>query len=173
MRYRFQTFCIGLMALLVALTLGLGASQAKHALGGYQLFEQVESGIEAPILLASLGNFDWSVKTASEYANATKGTVPSYTTSQLQHEFKHAGDFGVNGNWNKANGEAFQSAINSHISDPTTQVIQGSYRNQPATLHYNANSGNVVFTKPDGSFWGGWKLSPAQVQNITTHGNLQ
>jgi filamentous hemagglutinin len=40
-------------------------------LGGYQLFEQVESGIEAPIQLASLGNFGWSTEIASEYANAT------------------------------------------------------------------------------------------------------
>jgi hypothetical protein len=39
-------------------------------LGGYQLFEQVESGIEAPIQLASLGNFGWSTEIASEYANA-------------------------------------------------------------------------------------------------------
>ena len=100
-------------------------------------------------------------------------TLPSYSTSQLQHEFKHAADFGIFGNWNKANGEAFRIAISDHISDPATLVIQGTYRGQPATFYYNTNTGNVVFAKPDGSFWGGWKLSPPQIKYLTTYGNLQ
>jgi hypothetical protein len=104
---------------------------------------------------------------------ATNRGMPSYSISQLQHEFKHASDFGVTGNWNKANGEAFQAAINNHVSDPVTAVIQGTYRGQSATHYFNPATGNNVFVKPDGSFWGAWKLGQDQIKNITSHGGLQ
>jgi hypothetical protein len=75
MSLRVQTFLTGFMVLIVSVIFGallaFVPAQAKTALGGYQLFEQVESGIEAPIQLASLGNFGWSTEIASEYANAT------------------------------------------------------------------------------------------------------
>jgi len=84
-----------------------------------------------------------------------------------------AGDFGVTGNWNKANGQAFEAALNNHISDPATKVMQGTYKGQPVTHYYNPVTGNNVFVRPDGSFWGGWKLSPEQITHITTHGGLR
>ncbi|WP_430514563.1 colicin D domain-containing protein [Pannonibacter phragmitetus] len=104
---------------------------------------------------------------------APNTVLPSYSTRQLQHEFKHAADFGVRGSWNRVNGEAFQRAIDQHISDPATTVIQGTYRGQAVTHHFNPNTGNNVFVRPDGSFWGGWKLSPDQITNITSHGGLR
>ena len=62
---------MGLFALIATALLALTPTQAKTALGGYQEFLQASSGPQAPIQLASLGNFASSAKTASEYANAT------------------------------------------------------------------------------------------------------
>ena len=80
MTLRLKPFLMGLFALIATALLVLAPAQAKTALGGYQEFLQVESGLEAPIQLASLGNFDWSAKTASEYANAPNNAVPSSWT---------------------------------------------------------------------------------------------
>ena len=77
---RFQSFLTGLLALMMALTLGLAFVQAKPALGGYQLFEQTQLGFEAPIQLASLGNFYWSAETASDYAIAPNRTDDVFET---------------------------------------------------------------------------------------------
>ena len=82
MTLRLKTFLMSLIALFASMLLAIAPVQAKpavdldqitqkSALGGYQLYEQVESEDEAPIRLASLGNFGWSAETVSEYANAT------------------------------------------------------------------------------------------------------
>jgi hypothetical protein len=34
----------------------------------------------------------------------------------LQHEWKHASDFGINGKWNRANGDLYEKAIQNHIN---------------------------------------------------------
>ncbi|EEE35379.1 conserved hypothetical protein [Rhodobacteraceae bacterium KLH11] len=65
------------MAVLTAALLALGAAQAKPASGGYQLFEPVALEHQHAIQLASLGNFDYHAKVASECCNATnKGLLP-------------------------------------------------------------------------------------------------
>jgi hypothetical protein len=96
----------------------------------------------------------------------------SFRESQLQHAFRHADDFGVTGNWNKAAGEAFQRAIQNHVDDAATQVIQGTYRGQPATHFYNPNTGLNVIRTQGGEFWSGWRLSPQQVQHLLRNGSL-
>lgn len=60
----------GLLALMSATFLALTPAQAKPASGGYQLFEPVSLTPQADIQLASLGNFDYFAKTASECCNA-------------------------------------------------------------------------------------------------------
>jgi Colicin D len=49
---------------------------------------------------------------------------------QLQHAFKHAGDFGVVGNANDKTLAEFSTAIHNHVTAPSTQTIQGTYRGQ-------------------------------------------
>lgn len=44
------------------------------------------------------------------------GKLNDIPQSKLQYEFKHAWDFGVTGNWNKANGELFTNTIKNHIN---------------------------------------------------------
>jgi hypothetical protein len=93
-------------------------------------------------------------------------------TAQLRSKFKHAADFGVTGNPNKANLAAFQDAIDAHIADPANRVIQGTYRGNPVTHIVNPSSGINVLVAPDSSFISGWKLNPAQLKNVLTRGSL-
>ena len=67
---RLQTFLTGLLALLTAALLALAPASANPASGGYQLFGGAVSGYQADIQLASLGNFDYFAKVASECCNA-------------------------------------------------------------------------------------------------------
>jgi uncharacterized protein RhaS with RHS repeats len=106
--------------------------------------------------------------------DATQGAskVLLNTLKQLQSKFKHAGDFGVVGNYSKANASTFSSAINQHINSAGVQTINGTYRGQ-AVIHYiNPNSGLNVISSPTGQFISGWKLNPAQLQNVIKHGGL-
>jgi hypothetical protein len=91
---------------------------------------------------------------------------------QLQAKFKHAEDFGVKGNWNKANAAQFKTAIQKHLGDPATRLIKGTYRGQSVTHHVNPQSGLNVMKDSSGNFISGWKLNPQQLQNVLTRGSL-
>lgn len=90
-----------------------------------------------------------------------KGTV-NFDSSQLQHEYKHAQDFGINGNMNKINLDAFKAKLQAHI-DAHGPGISGTYRKGPAIHYLDRSTGLNVFTRPDGTFWGAWKLTPGQL----------
>lgn len=107
-------------------------------------------------------------------ATKTSSNVLLNTSRQLQAKFKHAGDFGVVGNYSKANAAKFSSALNQHINAPGTQIIQGAYRNanNPVTFYLNPQTGLNVIASPSGQFISGAALSPAQVQGILTKGFL-
>jgi RHS repeat-associated protein len=92
--------------------------------------------------------------------------------TQLQKKFKHASDFGVTGNFNKANAKTYEGALEAHVHDPSTTIIRGTYRGDPVTHYYNSNTGNNVIVDPSGNFVSGWKLGQAQTQNLLTHGGL-
>ncbi len=94
------------------------------------------------------------------------------TSRQLQAKFKHAGDFGVVGNYSKANAGKFSSAINQHINSAGVQTIQGTYRGQSVIHYVNPNTGLNVISSPSGQLISGWKLNPAQLQNVLKHGGL-
>jgi RHS repeat-associated protein len=96
----------------------------------------------------------------------------TFTQRQLQHAFRHAGDFGITGNWNRANGQAFQNAIQSHIDNEDTEVIQGTYRGNPVTHFYNPNTGLNVIRTENNNFLSGWRLSVQQRHHISTTGSL-
>ena len=94
------------------------------------------------------------------------------TSRQLQAKFKHAGDFGVFGNYSKANASKFSSAINQHINSAGIRTINGTYRGQSVIHYLNPNTGLNVISNPAGQFISGWKLNPAQLQNVLKHGGL-
>ncbi|MEM6737166.1 MAG: colicin D domain-containing protein [Bacteroidota bacterium] len=90
----------------------------------------------------------------------------------LDDKSRRVGDFGVTGNFNKANAAKFNSAINQHINSPGVRAIQGTYRGNPVTHYVNPNTGLNVISNPNGTFLSGWKLNPAQLQNVLQHGGL-
>ncbi|WP_287157605.1 colicin D domain-containing protein [Chloroflexus sp.] len=96
----------------------------------------------------------------------------AFTPSQIQKKFKHATDFGITGNWNKTNAARFQQALEDHVYAPTTQVIRGTYHGQDVIHYYDPATGLNVMTDHNGTFLSGWKLSPEQIQHLTTTGSL-
>ena len=89
---------------------------------------------------------------------------------QIQHEFKHANDFGVSGNYNKANRDAFVDAMKRHMDDADTMETHGYFgsggRRVGATHYYNPTTGLNVFAHADGRFWGAWKLEAGQAADL-------
>jgi hypothetical protein len=97
----------------------------------------------------------------------------NFPQSKLQHEFKHAPDFGVNGNWNSQNGQAFEQALQTHIDNAPVQ-IPGTFRgNIPVTHFYDPATNNWVAVDPSDNFVAGWNLGPNQVQDLMTNGNVR
>ncbi len=94
------------------------------------------------------------------------------TPQQLQKKFKHAGDFGITGNYNKANAAKFDQAIQGHVNDPGSKAINGTYRGMPAIIHVNPTNGIAVITDKSGNFISGWKLSAQQLQHVLESGKL-
>ena len=92
-----------------------------------------------------------------------------FTTKKLQHEFKHAGDFGVTGNWNKATSEAYQKAIKNHI-DTATDVYKSTYRGDDVYVYINRNTGVGAYTDMSGNYVGGWKFNSDQMNFHLTNG---
>ena len=108
----------------------------------------------------------------------TKRTAPNSSkivntnARQLQKKYKHAKDFGVTGNYNKANATKFNSAINKHINSSGVKTIKGTYRGSPVTHYVNPKTGLNVMTTPKGAFVSGYKLNAAQLRNVTQRGSL-
>jgi RHS repeat-associated protein len=57
--------------------------------------------------------------------NILRTDLPStkITTQKLQHEWKHASDFGIDGKWNRANGDLYEKAIQNHINTASKILI--------------------------------------------------
>ena len=83
------------------------------------------------------------------------------------------GDFGVNGNYDKATAGEYEKALHDHLADPDTQYIDGTYRKQPVDIYYNSRTGNAMFADKSGNYISGWRLSPDQTTNLLTNGNVQ
>lgn len=98
--------------------------------------------------------------------------IVNTTVKQLQKKFKHAVDFGIKGNYSKANGLQFNSAINQHINSPGVRAIQGTYRGSPVTHYVNPSSGLNVIVGPNNQFISGWQLGADQLMNVLKHGGL-
>jgi RHS repeat-associated protein len=94
------------------------------------------------------------------------------TSKQLQKKFKHAIDFGVKGNFNKANAGKFNQAIQRHINASGTREIPGVYRGNNVIFQVNPNTGLTVIQNPNGSFLSGWKLNPQQLIHVLRDGKL-
>ncbi|MBO1627445.1 colicin D domain-containing protein [Bacillus arachidis] len=93
----------------------------------------------------------------------------TFTTKKLQHEYKHAKDFGVTGNWNKVAAETYQKAIQNHI-DTANDVYKSTYRGQEVYVHINRNNEVGAYTDLSGNYIGGWKFNSNQMNFHLTNG---
>ena len=91
---------------------------------------------------------------------------------QLQKKFKHAADFGVEGNYNAANAAKFEQKVREFIDAPGTTRITGTYRGDPAVLSYSPTTSQVVVQDASGTFVSAWKMTPAQLQHVIQSGSL-
>jgi len=92
--------------------------------------------------------------------------------NQVRDKYKHADDFGVTGDKNPDNIDAFKQAVAEHTADPDTRRISGTYRGDPVTHLYNSRTDNNIIVRPNGEFLSGWELSPSQKQSVTSTGEL-
>lgn len=114
----------------------------------------------------AIGSSDVEIPLVRKIVNIT------ITDKQLQKKFKHAGDFGVDGNYNPDKAGEFKQAIVDHVNSPGTREIVGTYRGNPVTFHVNQNTGLVVLQEPSGSFLSGWKLNNQQLHHVVNDGKL-
>jgi hypothetical protein len=68
--------------------------------------------------------------------------------------------------------QAYGKALDAFVNDSDTVRVLGTYRGDPAILNYNPSTSQVVIQSPDGSFISGWRMSPAQLQNVISRGSL-
>lgn len=113
-----------------------------------------------------------STQLCSKSWRAIRGRNINVSAKTLQKKFKHAKDFGVNGNYNPASASKFQHAIEKHVADSSTKVVQGTYRGDPVRHYINPKTGLNVVKDVAGNFVSGWKLSPAQLKHVLSTGAL-
>ncbi|WP_115644221.1 colicin D domain-containing protein [Bergeyella zoohelcum] len=94
------------------------------------------------------------------------------TKRQLQAKFKHAADFGVQGNWSNAAGNKFNSVINQHINSKGVKDINGTHRGNNVMHYVNPKTGLNVISTPSGNVISGWKLNSSQLKNVINRGSL-
>lgn len=103
----------------------------------------------------------------------TGGRALTTTRTQIEKKFKHATDFGVTEPRGKGGFDQFEHAIKSHMDNPSTIHINGTYRGDPAIINYDPNTGLAVIQKPTGEFISGWRLDPQQTANVLQRGSLR
>lgn len=91
---------------------------------------------------------------------------------QLQHEFRHAPDFGITGSQSNRTLAQFQQAIMAHM-EAVPRGIPGKFRQTVEVVHFtDPRTGLNVMLRPNGEFFGAWKLNPLQLQNVLSRSSL-
>lgn len=94
--------------------------------------------------------------------------------SRLQHAFKHAKDFGVQGNQSDKALREFSNTIQEFVNKPNIQVIQGTFRGTEKVTHFFEPTTNLWVSRDQfGNFVAGWRLYPSQVNDLIISGNIR
>ncbi len=110
---------------------------------------------------------------ANSAFNAARRNV-TFSTPQLQHEFKHSKKFGITENPNKATLAQFRDKLLNLLYDENTIAIPGTYRGTiKGTHYYNTKTHLWMFVKENGEFHTAWKLSPEQREYLLIKRNVQ
>ena len=158
----------------VGAIIGAGGDLAYQMIVEGKSWSCVDGGQVAAAAAAGAvgGGLAWLDKLRKLDRAADFSKVATTTSKQLQKKFKHAKDFGVDGNFSKDNAKKFNQSIQKHMNSPGTKEIQGSYRGNPVTFHTDSKSGLTVIQNPNGSFLSGWKLNPQQLNHVLKDGKL-
>lgn len=125
-------------------------------------------------------NLNRTIKDYENYGNTTTKRPHNFdqtiedknctlTDLQIKRKFKHAHQFGVDGPYNRLNGELWKNALKDHMDDPETRLIIGTYRSptQPVRHYYNNRTElDVIVNETTGEFVTGFKLLPSQKKNL-------
>jgi len=99
----------------------------------------------------------------------------SFDSRKVQHEYGrgHAANYGVNGNWNKANGATFEQAMRNQINSVNDPIL-GTFKGTIQVYHfYDPKTGLDTMIDTSGNFVAGWKLSADQIKCLLQNGNVQ
>lgn len=92
---------------------------------------------------------------------------------QIQKKYKHASDFGISGNFNQKNAQLFKDKIIKHMKEPSTQIIEGTFKKMEVTDYFNPETGlNVFFNRDNNKFISGRLLKDDQLDNMVNRGAL-
>ncbi|WP_338676582.1 RICIN domain-containing protein [Streptomyces sp. SCSIO 30461] len=102
--------------------------------------------------------------------------LPHHYMRESNEGIMHAADFGIKGNYNKVNGQAFILAIEQLVKNPGTKVIKGTWRNTQEAIHYVDDTGlhaSFAANGPNvGEYLGGWRSSGDQLTYLLRDGKL-
>lgn len=92
---------------------------------------------------------------------------------QIQKKYKHAPNFGISDNYNQKNAQLFKNKIIEHMKDPSTQIIEGTFKKIEVTHYFNPETGlNVFFNRDNNKFISGWLVKDDQLDNMVNRGAL-
>ena len=146
----------------------------------YECFKAAQDNCLNPLFLESCQNAVIGAVLpfgVGKVAKVGRRVVPfsrilNFTERQLQKKFNHAKEFGISGNYNRANAAKFNSAINQHINSPNIKIVEGTYRNNEVIHHINPSTNLNVMSDHANSFISGWRLNPSQLNNVLSNGKL-
>lgn len=105
----------------------------------------------------------------------TSQYIPEFDSTidnkQIQKKYKHALDFGISGNYNQENAQLLEDKIIEHMKEPSTQIIEGTFKKIEVTHYFNPETGlNVFFNRDNNKFISGWLLKDDQLDNMGNRG---
>lgn len=141
----------------------------KSLLGDEEVSHIVDPASPAPPNAAKPGDQSSELGSSAPVSPRPLETDPS----QIEKKYKHAPDFGVSKSRGREGFDEFEKALKDFVEHPDTiHNENGTYRKDPAILHYNPESGLVVVQKPDGAFVSGWKMTEKQLKYVENGGDL-
>ncbi len=102
------------------------------------------------------------------------GRTVAYSTSKLQHVFKHAKAFDITGPWSKSAGEQLAKSLLKFIRDPRRSIRNISYRGQKGfKVYVDPKTRKAVIVDSKDNLVSAWKLSEKQFESVMRGGDLR
>jgi hypothetical protein len=93
----------------------------------------------------------------------------NYTISskQVQRKFKHAENFGIEGNYNPEKGREFAQKLTDHLNNDSFVKKRLTFHGTPVYIHFDLETKQAVMVDATtNEFLSGWKLNPNQVEHF-------